>query len=65
MTDRVKIDVATMTPVEFSILVASVGVLIGLFQGHKGWGRWLAFWSLIVVGALCVVFAPELFPSFF
>ena len=54
-----------MTPVEFSIVLASFGVLLGLYQGHKGWGRTLAFVSLIVVGGLCVVFATELFPSLF
>ena len=54
-----------MTPVELAILIASGGVLLGLFQGHKGWGRTLAFISLVAVGALCVVFAPELFPSLF
>ena len=42
-----------------------LGVLLGLYKGDKGWGRTLAFISLVVLGVLLVMFAPQLFPSLF
>ena len=47
------------------VYLAMIGVLLGLYKGDKGWGRTLLFVALVVLGVLLVLFAPELFPSFF
>ena len=48
-----------------AVYLAMVGVLLGLYKGDKGWGRTLLFISLVVLGVLLVLFAPELFPGMF
>ena len=53
-----------MEPQPF-VYLAMVGVLLGLYKGDKGWGRGLAFWSLLALGVLLVLYAPELFPDLF
>lgn len=55
----------TTSQVEGLVYLAMVGVLLGLYKGDRGWGRTLAFWSMIALGALLVVFASDLFPSLF
>ena len=47
------------------VYLSMLGVLLGLYKGDKGWGRTLLFVSLVVLGVLLVLFAPELFPSMF
>ena len=47
------------------VYLSMLGVLLGLYKGDKGWGRNLLFVSLVVLGVLLVMFAPELFPSLF
>jgi hypothetical protein len=55
----------TTSQVQALVYLAMVGVLLGLYKGDRGWGRTLAFWSMIALGGLLVVFAPDLFPSLF
>lgn len=50
---------------EAAVYLAMIGVLLGLYKGDKGWGRTLLFVSLVVLGVLLVLFAPELFPGYF
>ena len=47
------------------VYLTMIGVLLGLYKGDKGWGRTLLFVSLVGLGVLLVLFAPELFPSLF
>jgi hypothetical protein len=54
-----------MSALEAAVYLSMVGVLLGLYKGDKGWGRTLLFLSLVVLGVLLVLFAPELFPSLF
>ena len=51
--------------IEAAVYLAMLAVLFGLYKGDKGWGRTLLGVSLVVLGVLLIMFAPELFPSFF
>jgi hypothetical protein len=51
--------------IEALVYLSMVGVLLGLYKGDKGWGRTLLFVSLVALGVLLVLFAPELFPGMF
>ena len=54
-----------MSSIEAGVYASMLGVLFGLYKGDKGWGRWLAFFSLIVLVAQLVMYAPQLFPDLF
>lgn len=51
--------------VQAAVYLSMIGVLLGLYKGDKGWGRTLLFVSLVVLGVLLVMFAPDLFPGMF
>ncbi len=50
-----------MTWLEPVIFMSALGVLIGLYQGHKGWGRTLLWLSLLTLFVLMVRFGPDIF----
>jgi hypothetical protein len=51
--------------VQAVVYLSMLGVLLGLYKGDKGWGRTVLFVSLVVLGVLLVMFAPQLFPGMF
>lgn len=51
--------------IEAGVYLSMLGVLLGLYRGDKGWGRTLAFVSLVALGVQLVLFAPQLFPDMF
>jgi hypothetical protein len=51
--------------IEALAYLTMLGVLLGLYKGDKGWGRTLLFTSLVALGVLLVLFAPDLFPNMF
>ena len=51
--------------IEALVYLTMLGVLLGLYKGDKGWGRTLLFLSIVALGVLLVLFAPELFPTMF
>jgi hypothetical protein len=53
------------TGIEAAVYLAMLAVLFGLYKGDTGWGRTLIGVSLVVLGVLLILFAPDLFPSFF
>jgi hypothetical protein len=47
------------------VYLLMIGVLLGLYKGDKGWGRTVLFVSLVFLGVMLVMFAPQLFPGMF
>ena len=44
---------------------AILGVLFGLYKGDRAWGRMVSGVSFVLLIGLFLLFAPELFPSYF
>ena len=50
---------------EATVYLAMLGVLFGLYKNDRGWGSKLLGVSLVGLIVQLLLFAPELFPSFF
>jgi hypothetical protein len=50
---------------EATVYLSILGVLFGLYKGDREWGRMLLGVSMVLLIAQLLMFAPELFPSWF
>lgn len=50
---------------EATVYLAMLGVLFGLYKGDREWGSKVLGVSLVALIVQLLLFAPDLFPSFF
>ena len=48
-----------------AVYAAALGVLFGLYKGDRAWGRMVSGISFVLLIGLLLMFASELFPSYF